>query len=118
MSNIVVGINSSPAIKPQRIDCGLLNTTRKDPTVLLNQLSSRFSCFSFGEKTARRRPIPRPAMPMPIQKRFHARPSPIMGPTTNCPADPPAIPNICVAPTKEEQACDRGYAEGAYPEGF
>jgi len=23
-----------------------------------------------------------------------------MGPTTNCPADPPAIPDICVAPTR------------------
>lgn len=39
-------------------------------------------------------------MPMLIQKRFHARPPPIIGPTTNCPADPPAIPNICVAPIK------------------
>ena len=100
MSKIVVGIKSSPAIKPHRIDCGFLKTTPKDPTVLLHQLSIRFSCFSLGKNTARRRPIPRPAMPMPIQKRFHARPLPIMGPTANCPADPPAIPNICVAPTK------------------
>ena len=39
-------------------------------------------------------------MPMPIQKRSQASPAPIIGPTTNCPADPPAIPNIWVAPIK------------------
>ncbi len=35
---------------------------------------------------------------MPIQNACHGVPRPIRGPTTNCPADPPAMPNICVAP--------------------
>jgi hypothetical protein len=38
-----------------------------------------------------------PAMPA-IQNCCHGRPPAIAGPTTNWPADPPAIPNICVAP--------------------
>ena len=35
---------------------------------------------------------------MPIQKRLQRTPAAITGPTTNWPADPPAMPNICVAP--------------------
>ena len=35
---------------------------------------------------------------MPIQNMFHGMPGTIMGPTRNVPANPPAIPNICVAP--------------------
>ena len=35
---------------------------------------------------------------MPTQKRLQGRPPAIIGPTTNWPADPPAMPNICVAP--------------------
>ena len=37
---------------------------------------------------------------MPIQKVLQATPLPIIGPTTNWPADPPAMPNICVAPIR------------------
>ena len=37
-------------------------------------------------------------MPMPTQNRFHGVPAAIIGPTTNWPAEPPAMPNICVAP--------------------
>jgi hypothetical protein len=37
---------------------------------------------------------------MPIQKRFQGRPPAMSGPTTNWPADPPAMPNICVAPIR------------------
>ena len=37
-------------------------------------------------------------MPIAIQKVAHGTPAAIIGPTTNCPADPPAMPNICVAP--------------------
>ena len=37
-------------------------------------------------------------MPMPIQNVLQATPEAISGPTTNCPAEPPAMPNICVAP--------------------
>ena len=36
--------------------------------------------------------------PMTSQKRSHGSPTAISGPTTNWPADPPAMPNICVAP--------------------
>ena len=39
-----------------------------------------------------------PAMPIPTQKWFQAKPPAIIGPTTDCPADPPAMPNIWVAP--------------------
>ena len=42
----------------------------------------------------------RPATPMPIQKRLHGSPDAIIGPTTNWPAEPPAMPNICVAPMR------------------
>ncbi len=42
--------------------------------------------------------IARPPMPMPIQNVFQATPPAIIGPTTNWPAEPPAMPNICVAP--------------------
>ena len=35
---------------------------------------------------------------MPSQKRSHGTPDAIIGPTTNWPAEPPAMPNICVAP--------------------
>ena len=42
--------------------------------------------------------MPRPAIPMATQNLFQGRPPAIIGPTTNWPADPPAIPNICVAP--------------------
>jgi len=35
---------------------------------------------------------------MNTQKWAHETPAPITGPTRNWPADPPAIPNICVAP--------------------
>ena len=38
--------------------------------------------------------------PFPIQKRPKRSLALISGPTANCPADPPAIPNICVAPIK------------------
>ncbi len=35
---------------------------------------------------------------MPAQNACHGTPAPIIGPTTNWPAEPPAMPNICVAP--------------------
>ena len=40
----------------------------------------------------------RPATPMPIQNVLHGTPAAMTGPTTNWPAEPPAMPNICVAP--------------------
>ena len=39
-------------------------------------------------------------MPIPDQKWFQATPAAISGPTTNCPAEPPAMPNIWVAPMR------------------
>ena len=38
------------------------------------------------------------ATPITAQNMYHGVPAPISGPTTNWPADPPAMPNICVAP--------------------
>ena len=35
---------------------------------------------------------------MTIQKLLQGAPEAITGPTRNCPAEPPAMPNICVAP--------------------
>ena len=35
---------------------------------------------------------------MTTQKRLQGTPEAITGPTTNWPAEPPAMPNICVAP--------------------
>ena len=40
----------------------------------------------------------RPPMPIPSQNVLHETPAPIIGPTTAWPAEPPAMPNICVAP--------------------
>ena len=40
----------------------------------------------------------RPRIPIPAQNVVHATPAAINGPTTNWPAEPPAMPNICVAP--------------------
>ena len=44
--------------------------------------------------------------PIPIQN-VPGSPRPISGPTTNCPAEPPAMPNICVAPIRVA-ACEAG----------
>ena len=38
------------------------------------------------------------ATPITAQNMYQGVPEPISGPTTNWPADPPAMPNICVAP--------------------
>ena len=38
--------------------------------------------------------------PMATQNRFQDTPAAMIGPTSICPADPPAIPNIWVAPTR------------------
>ena len=37
-------------------------------------------------------------MPIAIQKLLQETPAAIAGPTRNWPAEPPAMPNICVAP--------------------
>ena len=42
--------------------------------------------------------MPMPMQPITSQKRLHGKPEEIAGPTMNWPADPPAMPNICVAP--------------------
>ena len=39
-----------------------------------------------------------PMPPITAQNACHGTPRAMIGPTTNWPADPPAIPNICVAP--------------------
>ena len=41
-----------------------------------------------------------PATPMPIQNWLQIRPPVMAGPTRNWPAEPPAMPNIWVAPTR------------------
>jgi hypothetical protein len=46
-------------------------------------------------------------IPRTIQKVFHETPLAINGPTANCPAEPPAVPNICVAPISRGGAGSR-----------
>ena len=53
---------------------------------------------SGGISAHSRAPITRPATPIPSQNVLHATPAAITGPTANWPAEPPAMPNICVAP--------------------
>ncbi len=57
-------------------------------------------------------------MPMATQKWFQATPAAISGPTTNWPAEPPAMPNICVAPisvaAREAGKFVRGDVGGAH----
>ena len=70
MSKIVVGMNSRPAIMPQRIDCGFRKTVPKrgqrarQPVVAPARASP-----ASGSRTKSSALIARPAMPMPIQKR-------------------------------------------------
>ena len=40
----------------------------------------------------------RPPTPIPAQNACQEMPHAISGPTTNCPAEPPAMPNIWVNP--------------------
>ncbi len=107
MSKIVVGMNIKPAINPHKIDCGFLKTTPKAFALLFSHPAGCSVAPSLGIKKKSTTPISKPATPIPIQKWFHARPPPIIGPTTNCPADPPAIPNIWVAPIRVA-ACEAG----------
>jgi hypothetical protein len=53
---------------------------------------------SLGSMKNSSTPISNPPTPIAAQKTFHPSPRPMSGPTTNCPAEPPAMPNICVAP--------------------
>ena len=98
MSKIVVGMNSRPAIMPQRIDCGLRNTVASDCPASRNQLSWLAGASERGNRTSSNAPITIPAQPMPIQNELHGMPAAMAGPTMNCPAEPPAMPNIWVAP--------------------
>ena len=101
MSKIVVGMNRRPAIIPQRIDCGLRKTVPSAPTADFSQSSRCAAGVGFGSagsSTNSSTLITRPAMPIPIQNVDQETPAPIIGPTTNWPAEPPAMPNICVAP--------------------
>jgi hypothetical protein len=98
MSKIVVGMNKNPEIKPHKIDWGFLNIALKAAVMLFSQLSDFCFFWSFGRRTKRTAPIARPAIPIPIHNTFQLMPRPISGPTANCPADPPAMPNIWVAP--------------------
>src|SRR5262249_38880388 len=52
----------------------------------------------FGSSTNSATLIMSPIPPMPAQNEYHGVPFAIKGPTTNWPAEPPAMPNICVAP--------------------
>src|SRR4029453_17554791 len=100
MSKMVVGMKRRPEIKPHRIDCGFLNTTPNALVELFSQPSDGSDGLSLGKRRKRMPPITSPMRPIQIQKVFQPSPPPIIGPTTNCPAEPPAIPNICVAPIK------------------
>src|SRR6185436_14490737 len=98
MSKIVVGMKSRPAITPQRIDCGLLKTmasARK--TDGLSPASDALTVCD-GSRNSNNAAMTRPATPIAVQNVAHDAPDAMIGPTTNCPAEPPAMPNICVAP--------------------
>src|SRR4030095_8001980 len=88
----------TPAMTPHRIDCGLRNTTPMPVTAVFNQSLRRTTACGAGSSTRRRALITSPAIPIPTQKLLHDTPDAITGPTTNRPAEPPAIPNIYVAP--------------------
>src|SRR6185369_4474147 len=107
MSKMVVGMNINPEITPHKIDCGFLNTVLKPETVLLNHGPEAAVRSSFGMTKYKRAPIASPITPIATQKVLQGSPRPISGPTTNCPADPPAMPNICVTPINVA-ACDGG----------
>ena len=97
MSKIVVGMNSRPEITPQMIDCGL----RKTVFIACAEPRTPPAGAFFSDGGRRRYSttlMTRPAMPIAIQKVLQGTPDAIAGPTRNCPADPPAMPNICVAP--------------------
>ena len=100
MSKMVVGMKSRPAITPHRMDCGFLKTVTmaRAAPFIQSSPSAGFSCL--GRRTKSTAPTARPATPMTIQNRLQGTPADIAGPTRNCPADPPAIPNICVAPIR------------------
>ena len=98
MSKIVVGMKSNPEIKPHKIDCGFLKTTPNAEVVLANQLATCAGASSLGRNISKTAPSTMPATPMPTHHAFQVTPAAIIGPTTNWPAEPPAIPNICVAP--------------------
>ena len=92
-------MNSRPAIIPHRIDCGLRNTRPSARNAPFFQSPFGFSAAArFGSSISSNTLITSPAMPMKTQKPDHVTPAPIAGPTTNWPAEPPAMPNICVAP--------------------
>ena len=69
------------------------------PALRIQSLLPAFSSAR-GMSANRRTAMTSPATPMPSQKRLHGTPAAINGPTTNWPADPPAMPNICVAPMR------------------
>ena len=98
MSKIVVGMNRNPAIIPQRIDCGFLKTIPNPPAAAFTQPGRGFGSSGAGMRKYRTTLMARPPMPMPVQNVLHDMPEAMSGPTTNWPAEPPAMPNICVAP--------------------
>ena len=100
MSKMVVGMNIRPAMKPQRMDCGLRKTVRMPRAALRSQSLPPSAFSAFGMSARSSAPITRPATPMTTQKRLQGTPEAITGPTTNWPAEPPAMPNICVAPMR------------------
>ena len=83
---------------PQRIDCGFRKTVASMRAAGFSQSSLRCTGFDAGNSTRSSALMTRPAMPIPTQNMLQDTPAPIIGPTTNWPAEPPAMPNIWVAP--------------------
>ena len=114
MSKIVVGMKSRPAITPHRIDCGLRKTSA-DARRRRSRSQSPASCArvpccgSSRNKSSARSTSP--ATPIRSRSCSTARRAAIIGPTTNWPAEPPAMPNICVAPIRVA-ARDAGKVRG------
>ena len=98
MSKMVVGMNSRPAIRPQRIDCGLRKTVRMALAALPQPVASAVRLVRPRDEREQQRADREAGDSHDDQKRLQGTPEAITGPTTNWPAEPPAMPNICVAP--------------------
>ena len=98
MSRTLVGMKIRAAINPQRRDCGFLKTVVNAVIVILKELCGLSCRDSFGRRMNRIIPRTIPATPMITHNSLHANPLLIAGPIANCPANPPAIPNIWAEP--------------------
>src|SRR6516165_9249701 len=91
-------MNISPEIIPQLMDWGLRNTVASDWAASFTQPVPCCAGGVRGSIVKRITAITGPQHPATIQNVAQGNPRAIAGPTSDCPANPPAMPNICVAP--------------------